>query len=772
MTLLRLEDRPLADRLRLLIVSSAGLTALICGVFILVAALWIGERRARDLTAGFTRVMAEVLHEPMGRGDREAVHRTLLTVRTRGEIRGAWAFDTQGRLVGRFGDLPPPAAEDEGGLSRGYVMHREPVRRGTEPVGEIVVRAELGQLAGVIAFAAGAVVLAGVIAVGVSLLLGRRIVRTIAEPVHDLARTVTDIAEQQDYSRRLTVSQRDEIGQAVSAVNHMLLELQRREAALLELRVAERTHELELERDQAEAASRAKSSFLSHMSHELRTPLNAVIGAAQLLDERRTVDDSQLHLVEAIRDSGTRLLGLIENILDLSRIESGALDLSDEDFNLVECAEAAVATAAVQARLKGLRTACIVDPGLAAWRVGDAMRLRQVLLNLLGNAVKFTQAGEVVLRVEASPDGQGVLLSVRDTGMGMDAQAQTLVFEPFRQADSSTTRRFGGSGLGLAIARQLVQAMGGRITLESQAGAGTTFLLELPLPAATHQPTPRPVPLDRPVVYFEPHEPSAQALEALLRRMGCEATRVTDSASLAAWCGARAADAPAPWLLVAVDAPQTWPLLDAAPAAIDQERVIGMTHRESHSAEMARELHRIPRNVIKPVSRAALASRFGSLGRPMDASAPGGDDAGAAWTGVHRHVLVVEDEPLNQLIVCTMLQNAGCRTTTAAHGREALRLLMRESFDLVLMDWQMPEMDGLEVTRRLRAGAAGVAGMRVPIVALTANAFVEDRAACLAAGMNDFLTKPVEAVVLERVVQRWVPASGQPSPGPRLGAAA
>ncbi len=756
MTALRLEDRPLASRLRLLIVSSAGLTVLICGVIITIAAVILSEHRGRELTSGFTRVMAEVLQEPVARADLAAVQRLMGTVRNRGKIAGAWVLDADGRLLGQFGTLPPPAVGDEGGLRRGYMQRTEPIRQGERIIGSVSVRTDLHDLWIVMAAVAVTISTCALIAVGLSLLLGRRIVRTIAAPVQHLARTVTSIADHQDYSQRLVVDQADEIGRAMSAVNHMLLELQRRESALLELGVAERTRELRAERDRAEAASRAKSSFLSHMSHELRTPLNAVIGAAQLLDDRGTVDESQLHLVEAIRDSGTRLLGLIENILDLSRIESGALDLAQEDFNLVECVEAAIATAAVQARLKGLRTACIVDPALPAWRVGDAMRLRQVLLNLLGNAVKFTQTGEVVLWIGAVPDG-GVRVEVRDTGIGMDDRAQALAFEPFRQADNSTTRRFGGSGLGLAIARQLVQAMGGTIALNSLPDKGTTVALEIALPAATDQPAPSLPTVDRPVVFFEPHEASAQALAATLARMGCEAARVSDSATLRAWCEARAADAPAPWLLVAVDAPDTWRLLEDAPLAIDHERVIGMTHLESHSAEMARELHRIPRNVIKPVSRTALSSRFGSRGRIPALAGAVGDDAAQVPDGLRRRVLVVEDDPLNQLIVCTMLQNAGCLTTTAGHGREALQLMLRHSFDLVLMDWQMPEMDGLEVTRRLRAGAAGLAGMRVPIVALTANAFTEDRATCLAAGMNDFLTKPVEAVVLESVVRRWVP---------------
>ncbi len=356
-----------------------------------------------------------------------------------------------------------------------------------------------------------------------------------------------------------------------------------------------------------------------------------------------------------------------------------------------------------------------------------------------------------------------MIFGVRDTGMGIAPAALPHVFEPFRQADDGVNRRYGGSGLGLTITRQLVEAMQGSIKLSSEPGVGTYFEVEIAIPPAVVQ-VPEPPPLQCVVLVFEPHEASARAVDAQLTRLGCRTRRCRSADDLRDWMNRQPDGAPSPWLLVAADAEQTWEFLEASMSLIDPERVIGMTQLESYESEMARERFQLSRSVVKPVLRASLVSRLGAVPRTAPSPrplppAPSGPITGPAPLGA-KHVLVVEDDRLNQTIVCSMLHNAGYLTTAADDGTQALDLMSRQIFDLVLMDWQMPDMDGLEVTRRIRAGEAGRYGRIVPIVALTANAFAEDRAACLDAGMNDFLTKPVLAARLSETAHRWTALPG------------
>jgi two-component system, sensor histidine kinase and response regulator len=526
---------------------------------------------------------------------------------------------------------------------------------------------------------------------------------------------------------------------------------------------------LERARDEAQSASLAKTRFLANMSHELRTPLNAVIGAAQLIKSGSRDIAQRTHLVEAIERSGTNLLGLIENILDLSRIEVGELKLFPEDFHLIDCVEAALTTAALSARAKGLDLACIVEPDLAVWRHGDASRLRQILLNLLGNAVKFTQAGEVTVRVRAGSAPDGIRIDISDTGVGIDAPTLGFLFQPFRQAEEGANRRFGGSGLGLAIVHQLVAAMGGQITVQSTAGAGSRFTLSLALPAA-HAVFAAPPPLGLHLAYVESHGPSAEALHNLLIRMGCTVQRCQSVAELRAWCQAQQPEKDRSWVLVCADCPQSQEMRALATGLIDPRQVVGMTRVESRTVDMGDGQNPQARNLVKPVSTAALAARFLGTGDGAATRVEGSEPAqGAVHPWEQTRVLVVEDDPVNQTIVVEMLRHAGIRVSAASSGQAAIDALQSQSYDLVLMDWQMPDLDGLEVTRRLRAGAAGPAGQEIPIVALTANAFAEDRDACLAAGMNDFLSKPVLAASLVAAIERLVPSAARIKGPPAMG---
>lgn len=544
------------------------------------------------------------------------------------------------------------------------------------------------------------------------------------------------------------------VGRASSAATRALVET--------ELRLSRSVAETSAARERAEIASQAKTRFLANMSHELRSPLNAVIGAAQLLRTEERDVQRQAQLVDAIQSSGTNLLGLIDNILDLSRIESGKLRVVPLEFHLIDCIDTALATAGLAARAKGLRLACIVEPRLPPWRLGDAGALRQVLLNLLGNAVKFTQQGDIVVHVQhdGSEDGDGVRIVVSDTGTGIGPEALAHVFEPFRQADEGTMRRFGGSGLGLAIVRQLTDAMGGHIAVSSVPGQGSEFTLVLPLPRTVQQEPPASTHARR-VAFVEPHGASAQALQALLTRMGCVAVQCIDAQALQAWCRSTQSTPGGGWLLLCNDDPRIRSLLPIALRYVPPDRILGMSGAQTPDAALPDGVPAIASRVLKPVLRAALTSCLVQAERaaPTErrvAEQPGATTTGAgSEPGAGLRILVVEDDAVNRTIVNRMLQHAGYRVSLAADGQSALATLREQRFDLVLMDWQMPDMDGLEVTRRMRDGTAGDAARQVPVVALTANAFAEDRQACLGAGMNDFLTKPVLASTLTATIVRW-----------------
>ena len=751
---------PLRLRLALLLALCAGTTAFFGVAVVVAAGVWFEPARIRTEATELAGTLAYALEVPLAFDDVKAAGDTLNMLRARSDVRSATVYDKNDRPVARY---TRPADARRGRTTPQLFGNDLVVQQSIGPAGELIGRVEMHQSLDSVYSSLMrqlvAILVGTTLGLSIALALSRRTARRITDPVATLAHASSAIAQTKDYSQRLPGAQRDdEVGHAVGAFNRMLDELQARDQSLeaamstLEARVAERTRELRREKERAESASRAKTTFLANMSHELRTPLNAVIGAAQLLQQSKA-EVEQAHLVEIVRSSGINLLGLIENVLDVSRIEAGELPVSCEDFNLADCLEAALATASVAARAKGLTICGVIDPDLPVWCNGDAMRLRQIMLNILGNAVKFTAQGEVVMRASVGAAPGSVRVAVRDSGIGIDPAKHREIFEPFRQADETTTRRFGGTGLGLAISRRLVRAMGGDIAVCSAPGAGSEFSFEVALGAPTTH-IAAAAPLGHEVLFYEPHAASAQALAALLERCGCHVARLRTAAELREWVaasGPRAGREVLPWLLVATDLPECADLLSNAGAWIAADRLVEMNRTDSGAESQARIRFGLTRGLVKPVLRGGLVSRLGAgAGTAMrgPAAAPESNRGGM--------ILVVEDDPTNQLIVGSMLRGAGHRVLTADDGGHALALLREHVFDVVLMDWQMPDMDGLAVTRLIRAGAVGAYGEHMPIIALTANAFAEDRTACLAAGMNDFLTKPVLLRQLLDVVERWM----------------